>query len=190
VSKEALRQKIRQEQALHGEPERKLDSARICALIREQPVWKSSRSVLFFWPLATEPDLRPLCQEAIGSGKIVAFPKYLPASACYAAVRVSNLQTGLVAGQFGIFEPASVDAELWLNVLDLIFVPGVAFSFDGARLGRGKGYYDRLLGKVTGTRCGVAFDWQITNEIPTEAHDIRLSCLATPTQWRESGFRP
>jgi len=78
VSKEALRQKIRQEQALHGEPERKLDSARICALIREQPVWKSSRSVLFFWPLATEPDLRPLCQEAIGSGKIVAFPNTCP----------------------------------------------------------------------------------------------------------------
>jgi 5-formyltetrahydrofolate cyclo-ligase len=181
---------MRHEQKLHGQPERQIESARICEIIREQAVWKSSRSVLFFWPLAAEPDLRPLCQEAMASGKIAAFPKYLPARACYGAFQVSNLQTGLAPGQFGIFEPASVDPDLWLNVLDLIFVPGVAFSFDGARLGRGKGYYDRLMEKVAGTRCGVAFDWQITNQIPTEAHDIRLDCLATPTQWRESLFRP
>lgn len=190
MTKEELRRKMRQEQAFHAESECKIESARICAIIREQPVWKVSRSVLFFWPLAMEPDLRPLCHEAMASGKIVAFPKYLSASADYGAIQVSNLESGLVAGQFGIFEPASVAPEFWLNVLDLIFVPGVAFSFDGARLGRGKGYYDRLMGKVAGTRCGVAFDWQITNEIPTEAHDIRLNCLATPTQWRESGFRP
>ena len=65
-----------------------------------------------------------------------------------------------------------------------MLIPGLAFALNGARLGRGKGYFDRLLAQVAGTRCGVAFDWQVLSEIPTEAHDILVDCLVTPSQWR------
>jgi 5-formyltetrahydrofolate cyclo-ligase len=59
----------------------------------------------------------------------------------------------------------------------------VAFDLHGHRLGRGKGYYDRLLTAVRGTACGVAFDQQLVPEIPIGPHDVRMNCLLTPTRW-------
>jgi 5-formyltetrahydrofolate cyclo-ligase len=183
-TKEQLRQQLRKAAAHHDDYERIAQSKALCAQIKTHPLWSPSRSLLFFWPLIGEPDLRPLCHEAIAAGKIVAFPKFLADSACYGAFPVTNLQSDLGAGQFGIPEPTLCDPKDRLIALDLIFVPGIGFSFDGARLGRGKGYYDRLLAEISGTKCGVAFEWQITSDVPTDAHDIRLDCVVTPSQWR------
>ncbi|MEY2466031.1 MAG: 5-formyltetrahydrofolate cyclo-ligase, partial [Verrucomicrobiota bacterium] len=72
-----------------------------------------------------------------------------------------------------------------IKPLDLILVPGVAFELHGRRLGRGKGFYDRLLADMRGTTCGVAFDEQIVAEIPVEPHDVHLDYLLTPTRWIE-----
>ena len=69
--------------------------------------------------------------------------------------------------------------------LDLVLVPGVAFDLHGRRLGRGRGYYDRLLSQVGGRTCGVAFDEQVVSEVPVEAHDVLLNCILTPTRWFE-----
>ncbi|MBP9903534.1 MAG: 5-formyltetrahydrofolate cyclo-ligase, partial [Verrucomicrobia bacterium] len=73
-----------------------------------------------------------------------------------------------------------------LNRLDLVLVPGVAFDPRGGRLGRGQGYYDRLLAGVRGTKCGVAFDEQIVDAVPVGPLDIRLNCILTPTRWIET----
>ena len=81
-------------------------------------------------------------------------------------------------------EPREHCAALALNRLDFVLVPGVAFDLDGRRLGRGKGYYDRLLATVTGAACGVAFDRQIVPRVPSEPHDARLNCILTPTRWQ------
>jgi 5-formyltetrahydrofolate cyclo-ligase len=64
-------------------------------------------------------------------------------------------------------------------------VPGVAFDLHGRRLGRGKGFYDRLLADVRGKTCGVAFDEQIVREVPVEPHDSDVNCILTPTRWIE-----
>ena len=68
-------------------------------------------------------------------------------------------------------------------LLDVVLVPGVAFDLGGRRLGRGAGYYDRLLTGVRGTTCGVAFDEQISGELPVEPHDVHVNCILTPTRW-------
>jgi 5-formyltetrahydrofolate cyclo-ligase len=65
----------------------------------------------------------------------------------------------------------------------LVLVPGVAFDLRGRRLGRGKGFYDRLLADAGGLKCGVAFDEQIVTEIPVEPHDVSVDCILTPTRW-------
>jgi 5-formyltetrahydrofolate cyclo-ligase len=70
-----------------------------------------------------------------------------------------------------------------MNRLDFALVPGLGFTTDGRRLGRGKGYYDRVLAQVRGFKCGVAFDQQIVDEIPAEPHDAQLDCILTPTRW-------
>ena len=83
-------------------------------------------------------------------------------------------------------EPAAHCAEVPLNRLDLVLVPGVAFDARGGRLGRGKGFYDRLLAAVRGTKCGVAFDEQIVDAVPNGPLDIRLNCILTPTRLIET----
>ena len=199
-TKETLRQQLRQEASRHDRAEQTRESSRICAQIIAEPIWKSAKSILFFWPMPGEPDLLPLCREALRLRKTVAFPKFSsslsPTGAegrgegVYTAVQISDLERDMAPGQFGIPEPASNPPQRTLNVLDLILVPGIGFSFAGARLGRGKGYYDRLLSTISGIRCGVAFDWQIAAELPSEAHDIRLDCVVTPSQWRDITDQP
>ena len=63
----------------------------------------------------------------------------------------------------------------------MIIVPAVAFDFNKNRLGRGKGFYDRLLSQATNAiKIGVGYDFQIFETIPTEPHDIPMDIVITP----------
>ena len=157
-------------------------SAQICARLREQTVWKNAASVLLFAPMPAEPDIWPLLAEALGAGKIAALPRFNPADKHYAACRVQNVRSEIAPGAFGIREPAARCAEIPLDGLDLILVPGVAFDWHGRRLGRGKGFYDRLLAGTRGVKCGIAFDGQMVNEVPTGPLDIRMNFILTPAR--------
>jgi 5-formyltetrahydrofolate cyclo-ligase len=161
-------------------------SRKLCEQLRSQPVWSDAKSVLFFAPLADEPDLWPLLIEALAAGKTVCLPRYVSGSEGYVAGQVRDIHQDLVCGKFGIREPLPSCTEVPLNRLDLVLVPGVAFDARGARLGRGKGHYDRLLAHVRGTKCGVAFEEQIVDAVPVGPLDIRLNCILTPTRWIET----
>ena len=95
---------------------------------------------------------------------------------------MQNLRRDIATGAFGIREPAARCPEISLNRLDLILVPGVAFDLHGRRLGRGKGYYDRLLAGVRGVKCGIAFDEQMVNDVPAGPSDVRMDFMVTPTR--------
>ena len=164
---------------------RALASSQICARLKEQSVWKNAKSVLFFAPLPEEPDIWPMVSEALALGKAVTLPRFLPRTQTYIACRVLNSQVDVEIGKFGIREPSAACAEVPLNQLDFILVPGVAFDLNGRRLGRGQGYYDRLLAQVRGVTCGVAFEQQIAGEVTAGPHDVGLNCILTPTRWVE-----
>ena len=115
----------------------------------------------------------------------MALPGFEAEENSYVAREIEDLATDLDRGQFGIREPNPDCREVLLNRLDLTLVPGVGFDFKGRRLGRGKGFYDRLLAQISGTTCGVGFDEQIVEAIPTEPHDVQLNCILTPTRWIE-----
>ena len=129
----------------------------------------------------------PLFLEALGGGKSVSLPRYRPAQGFYEAAQVTDLERDLRPGKLGIREPAEHCRPISLKQLDLILVPGVAFDRIGRRLGRGRGFYDRLLSSVTGTKCGVAFDFQVKEQLPEEPHDVRLDCILMPTRWLIAG---
>jgi len=135
--------------------------------------------------LAGELDVWPLVGEAIRQGKTAVLPRYSRALDGYVACQVKDLATEVRAARFGIREPVEACGEIAINRLDLVMVPGVAFDLHGHRLGRGKGYYDRMLGSVAGKACGVAFDEQVVSAVPVEAHDVVLNCILTPTRWIE-----
>ena len=181
-AKSELRRKIRAALQNIAPAARVAASAQICARLKEQSFWKNAASVLFFAPLPDEADVWPLLEETVAAGKIVTLPRFDPADQSYAACRVQNPRSEIAIGQFGIREPKPGCAEMVLSRLDLILVPGVAFDLRGNRLGRGRGFYDRLLAETRGVKCGIAFDEQITGEVPTGEHDLQMDFILTPTR--------
>lgn len=180
-AKEALRRQLRGEAARHASGELAEASRAICERIRSQDQWRQAKTVLLYAALVGEPDLQPLMAVAIEERKTVALPRY-DGSSAYEACHITK-EARLVDGRFGVREPSQECPVCPLNELDLALVPGIGFSLNGCRLGRGKGYFDRMLSGVDGWKCGVAFDWQVTVEIPTEPHDIRLNSIVTPSRW-------
>ena len=161
-------------------------SAQLCSRFKASDIWHAAKSVLLFAPRTDEPDIWPLLDKAIAARKTVALPAFVPGTNTYTARQIIDPVRDVVAGQFSIREPLPSCPEVPLNRLDLVLVPGVAFDTRGARLGRGKGFYDRLLATVRGTKCGVAFEEQIVDAVPVEPLDIRLNCILTPTRWIET----
>jgi len=158
------------------------------ARLRSQPVWIQARTVLLYVPMSSEPDLWPLLGEALAEGKAVGLPWYDRARKEYTARAIQETRD-LAPGHMGILEPTTACAGIPLNQLDFVLVPGVAYDRQGRRLGRGKGYYDRLLARVPGHTCGTAFGWQVVGEVPWEPHDVLLKSLLTPLSWEAMPVR-
>lgn len=81
-------------------------------------------------------------------------------------------------GAFHIEEPQGTET-VSVDTMDLIIVPGVGYDAVGHRVGRGKGYYDRLLASSRATRIGVAYDFQLFDQIDIEKHDVGVDIVIT-----------
>jgi 5-formyltetrahydrofolate cyclo-ligase len=83
-------------------------------------------------------------------------------------------------GEYGIREPIG-EQTVPANAFDAMLIPGVAFSRRGVRLGMGKGFYDRFLANLRedAVKIGVCYDWQLTEHLPEEPHDIRMQAIIT-----------
>ncbi|MDB6037777.1 MAG: 5-formyltetrahydrofolate cyclo-ligase, partial [Verrucomicrobiales bacterium] len=136
----------------------------------------------FYAAIQGELRLERLMSDAILAGKRVGLPRFDVENARYVAAIVQSL-SALQKAQFGILEPASHASIIPMEQLDLVLVPGVAFDCGGGRLGRGKGFYDRLLESVRAVKCGVALDHQIEADLPREPHDLAMNCIVTPSRW-------
>jgi 5-formyltetrahydrofolate cyclo-ligase len=95
-------------------------------------------------------------------------------------VEITSLQTSMTTTGPGVREPVS-GAPMPVNLIDLVIVPGLGFTPDGHRIGRGMGFYDRFLaqGDFLGISCGYAFEEQIIPSLPVLDHDMALSMLCT-----------
>lgn len=154
--------------------------------IVQLPQWCEARHVLLFYSRPDEPDMLPLWESLTRAGRVTAFPAYVAEAGHYVARVAGPWSPGktLPPGAFGIPEPPMQAPALPGNQLDFVVVPGLGFDSLGRRLGRGRGFYDRLLTGVRGFRCGVAFDEQCVDVLPSEPHDVRVDCLLTPSQGR------
>jgi 5-formyltetrahydrofolate cyclo-ligase len=174
-AKPALRKIIREKIARLTPHETAEKSFRICKAISQMSEWKTARVVCLFAPLPGEPDVELL---KIGSRRV-----------CYPRVNGVELDLYYVTDpqsmertRWGIREPQA-DARHAADPgdIDLILVPGIAFSREGGRLGRGAGFYDRLLAREgwRARKIGVGFDCQLVTELPVEAHDHELDDVVT-----------
>lgn len=89
----------------------------------------------------------------------------------------------LKAGAFGILEPIGVSSPVPEEAIDLIIVPGVAFDRQLNRLGRGKGFYDRLLATLNVPKIGICYDFQLKDNIPAEPFDHKMDAILTESQY-------
>ena len=159
---------------------RAVESVDVCARLKTQI--QSANTILFFAPLADELDIWPVLELSVALGTICALPFFDAEKKTYGARILEKLATDIVTGKFGVREPAASCAEISLNRFDLVLVPGLAFDLRGNRLGRGQGFYDRILAEASGVKCGVAYDFQLQATIPTEPHDAQVNFILTPSR--------
>ena len=183
--KAELRKQVREKLCLLSAAEREQASAQAVSLMKQQRAWISAKSILFYAPHREELDIWPLLLATLHKNRKAFLPRFESKVGSYCICEVRNPERDIQVGRYGIREPSEFCPPIALNPLDLVLVPGVAFDLHGRRLGRGKGYYDRLLDTVRGKTCGVAFDEQIVSRVPVEPHDVQLNCILTPTRWIE-----
>jgi 5-formyltetrahydrofolate cyclo-ligase len=180
MTKAELRREMRARLKTLG-ADRAEKSRAICAAVAAHPAFTSEHRVALFSSLPSEPDLGPLWEHG-------------PRKFCYPRVTREHIEYVEIAAPEDlipatwnpwVLEPAAEAAIIAPAEIGLILVPGLAFSADGWRLGRGGGFYDRFLEQLPArtVKLGVAFDRQIVEALPTELHDQRLDMIVT-----ESGF--
>lgn len=146
-------------------------SAEICRKIMDLPVWQKSRVVLLYHALPDEPDLQSLMDAALACGKYVLLPVVDNDDILLKPYEgMGHMQKGA----FGIYEPSgTVFPQSRYAEIELALIPGMAFDQSGHRLGRGRGYYDRFLPRITQAyKLGVCFPFQLLDDVPHESHDI------------------
>ena len=153
-------------------------SEEICDKVLTSADWQKASTLLLYYPLPDEVDVRPLVWEAYKEGKRVLLP------VCKGEeleLRLYEGEASLKEGAYGIMEPTGpLFSEERYSEIQFAIIPGMAFDRVGHRLGRGKGYYDRLLPKLTKARLtGVCWAFQLLDEVPSEPHDVRVQEVET-----------
>ena len=155
------------------------------------PCYCAARFVALYSPVQNEVDTQVILDHALASGKKVFFPKLnQTGSSGFAQVHSS---ADLIAGRFGILEPMGTDAMALADGDRLIiFVPGVLFDRQGIRLGRGGGWYDRVLSELGshGIFVGLAYEFQIVDSLPAESWDQRVHFIITEKNQIDCGMPP
>ena len=152
-------------------------SLQIVANFKKLEAFHSAKTVALYRAISGEVNVDSLFKACWELGKRTCVPVFNAASDLYEMAEVSD-QTEYRIGNYGIREPL-LAAHIPMNQVNLVALPGVAFDLNGNRLGRGGGYYDRLLADFSGFSAAVAFAFQILPQIPCEAHDQPVQAIVT-----------
>lgn len=183
IEKKAIRASVLNARDAMPPDQRARESMKMSEAIITSTPYQRAATVLAYASFGSEFDTSFLLERMLTDKKNLVMPRVDKDAQQLKLHRVQHLDA-LIAGQWGIREP-QIDAEIMMpNEIDLIIVPGVAFDSAGFRIGYGKGFYDKLLSSVNpaSTRLSAAFDCQIIDAVPNEAHDQRVDIIITPTQ--------
>ena len=155
-------------------PDRAERDKRIFENLFAYPAFAGAQSVFIYCSLAEEADTRRIIGELLARGKRV----YLPRTEGKEMIAVRYEGGGLCPGKFGVSEPEGEESE---DKPEVCILPLLAADGQFRRLGYGGGYYDKYLsGKGKGMRkIGICYDFQLTDVLPSEEHDVLLDALVT-----------
>ena len=183
-----LRQAALERRNLLSKAEVYLWSQQIQARALALDCYRTADAIAIYSPIQNEVDTGRLLDHALASGKRVFLPRWLGQEFGFGQIAS---RSELVAGRLGILEPIGTpglaDAD---KQNSLVFVPGVVFDTRGNRLGRGAGYYDRLLAQFDGiTRiAGLAYEFQIVEAVPAQEWDYGMHFIVTEERTIDCGL--
>ena len=160
---------------LSPEQKRSLDDT-ICALTVSLASFRFADTVLMYAPMGSEIDVMPIARHALESGKKVAFPRSNPTSHTMDFKYVSDLDE-LEVGEYSIREPSETAESVKDFSRSVCIVPGIVFDRSGYRVGYGKGFYDRFLGKYCETKLGLVYSDLILDRVPRGRFDRHVDIL-------------
>jgi len=167
INKEDLRKTIQIIKKKHTTEQLQWKSKIISIKIENNKVFQNSCNIAIYWPLHKEVDLRELILKYF-KNKNIYLPFVLGENI---GLKKFEGPDNLKEGTYGIMEPNGIEFTNY-SLLNLVIVPGIAFDKNGNRLGRGKGYYDKLLSTINAYKIGVCFDFQLVNTLPVDDNDI------------------
>jgi 5-formyltetrahydrofolate cyclo-ligase len=177
MDKTALRRELLGMRRSIPENDRERLGEQIRGRVLELPEWKNARTVGCYLALSDEVPTRELVSQAWAEGKVVAAPVIRPDRKDM-RFHIFTSWSQLRAGPMNIEEPVAGE-QLPPERLDLLLVPGVGFDLRGYRLGYGKGFFDRFLGRFTGWSVGLAFEVQIVPELVLTPSDRPVNLVIT-----------
>lgn len=180
-TKSEIRKEIKERLKNQNEAERRKNSLVIKKKLFNLPEFKKANVVMFYVSTEFEVDTRDMIDDALATGKVTAVP-YVIAEEKRMTPSLIKDKKVLVKGPYGIYQPREDSyIPVTSSEIDLVVVPGVAFTRDGARLGRGGGFYDRFLKDLPENTqtIGIAFGLQVVSGLPQSERDIPVKKLIT-----------
>lgn len=169
--KKKIRQKIKSLKKSVSTKDLMTQSKAICLKLELNPLFMESENILLYWSMPDEVDTINLLNKWYKNKRL-----YLPVIHGD-DLKISQYlgEASLIAGdKYGIPEPGgeSLDDE---SIIELVIVPGLAFDDRNNRMGRGAGYYDRILNRLPkANKIGLAYHFQMLKQVPVEGHDIKM----------------
>ena len=149
-------------------------SGKVCSRLVQTELFQKADCIALYYAMDDEVQTSNLIEEW-SKNKKIALPVISGENINFHAYTGKEF---LSAGALDIPEPTSTDV-IPPNEIDLFIVPGIAFDRHGNRLGRGKGFYDKYLAGIIKPMIGVCFDFQLTDAVPAEKHDIKMDMIIT-----------
>ena len=182
MEKDALRARLRTKRAALSAAFRRLSSESIAQNVLRLPDWETVKTIGLYAALDAphfEVQTGALHDVLLGRGYALAYPRVRGDSLQFA--QVTDRHTDMTPGPWNIAEPNADCPIVPVEDIDLLIVPGVAFTASGSRLGQGGGYYDRLLssGGFSGRSVGLSFQAFVLTELPLDPWDQAVEWLAT-----------
>lgn len=159
-------------------PDPESDAA-LARRVLDHPACQKAQRIFCFVGQEEEIDTRPLLSGLLEAGKTVFVPVSLEKGQMLLR-RLPALEALTEKDYFGIEIPPQGMEETGPEGIDTALIPGLCFTRDGSRLGRGGGYYDRFLARFTGVALGLCREERMVDKIPMEQHDCRVDQVITP----------
>lgn len=175
MNKDEIRRKVRARKRLLSDEERLSAARMVFSRLEALAAFAISDNILIYNSLPDELSTRSFIDKWCGHKRF-----FLPRVNGVDLELLPYESTATKLGAFRIEEPTGDDITD-PRLMELIIVPAVAFDRKGNRVGRGKGYYDRLLTKAKAYKIGVAYDFQLFDEIDIDNFDIPVDMVITET---------